>query len=93
MRTRFIGRLTLLVALLALFAVSVTAKPVRHQMSTQKSGSGKKPGNNAKSKLKAFDKLTKDKVVIEGLFTFYHDTTDNSVLMEVTPEQLGETYL
>jgi hypothetical protein len=93
MRSRFIGRLTLLVALLALFAVTVSAKPAPHQMPKGKSGSGKKPDNNAKSKLKAFDKLTKDKVVIEGLFTFYQDTTDNSVLMAVTPEQLGEIYL
>lgn len=45
------------------------------------------------SKLKPFEELTKDKVAIEGLFTFYHDTTDNSVLMAVKPEQFGPYYL
>ena len=42
---------------------------------------------------KPFDEMIKDKVVIEGLFTFYHDTTDNSWLMAVSPEQLGPVYL
>jgi hypothetical protein len=46
-----------------------------------------------KDKLKPFEELTKDKVVIEGLFTFYHDTTDNSMLMEIKPEQFGPVYL
>jgi len=46
-----------------------------------------------KDKLKPFDELTKDKVAIEGLFTFYHDTIDNSMLMEIKPEQFGPIYL
>jgi len=46
-----------------------------------------------KDKLKPFDELTKDRVAIEGLFTFYHDTTDNSMLMEIKPEQFGPIYL
>ncbi len=46
-----------------------------------------------KEKLKPFDELTKDKVIIEGLFTFYHDTTDNSMLMEIKPEHFGPIYL
>ncbi|MFH1374230.1 MAG: zinc-dependent metalloprotease [bacterium] len=46
-----------------------------------------------KDKLKPFDELIKDRVVIEGLFTFYHDTTDNSMLMAVKPEQIGPVFL
>ncbi len=51
---------------------------------------------DAKSKskdLKPFKKLIKDKVVIEGLFTFYQDTVDLSVLMAITPEQMGPIFL
>lgn len=50
----------------------------------------KKPSKNGD---KPFDELVKDKVKIEGLFTFYHDTTDNSMLMAITPEQFGPVYL
>lgn len=46
-----------------------------------------------KGDLKKFSKLIKDKVKIEGLFTFYQDTTDNSWLMEIKPEQFGPIYL
>ncbi|MBD3258520.1 DUF5117 domain-containing protein [candidate division GN15 bacterium] len=54
-------------------------------------GPKKKP--KKKSDLKTYDELTKDMVAIEGLFTFYHDTTDNSMLMAVKPEQLDEVFL
>ena len=46
-----------------------------------------------KSDLKTYDELIKDLVPIEGLFTFYHDTTDNSILLAITPEQLEVVYL
>ncbi len=49
-----------------------------------------KPGKRGE---KSFKELVKDKVEIEGLFTFYHDTTDNSVLMAIQPEQLDKIYL
>lgn len=42
---------------------------------------------------KPFAELTKGKKKVEGLFTFYIDSTDQSVLMEVKPEQLGTIYL
>ena len=51
----------------------------------------KKPA--AKGKLKPFSDLTKNRVEIDGLFTFYLDTTDNSVLMAVKPEHFGPIYL
>jgi hypothetical protein len=46
-----------------------------------------------KDEEKPFDELIKDKVVIEGLFTFYRDTADNSVLMAIKPDQFGPVYL
>jgi len=51
----------------------------------------KKSNNNQPGK--PFDELIKDKVVIEGFFTFYHDTIENSLLMAVKPEQFGPVYL
>ncbi len=47
----------------------------------------------SKSETKTFAKMIKDKVVVEGLFTFYQDTTDNTWLMAVTPEQFGPLFL
>ena len=47
----------------------------------------------SKDKLKAYSEVIKDKVAIEGLFTFYHDTTDNSVLMSIKSDQMGPIYL
>jgi len=42
---------------------------------------------------KPFDELIKDRVVIEGLFTFYLDTLKDDLLMAIKPEQLGTVYL
>ena len=47
----------------------------------------------AKNGLKPFATLTKDKVAVKGLFTFYRDTTDNSILMAVAPDQFDKLYL
>ncbi len=51
----------------------------------------KKPRSN--SKLKPYAALVKDMVKVEGLFTFYHDTTDNSMLMEIKKDHFGPVYL
>jgi hypothetical protein len=51
----------------------------------------KKPSPPGKEK--AFNELIKDKVVIEGLFTFYKDTVDNSMLMAIKPEQFDKIFL
>ncbi len=48
---------------------------------------------SSKDKLKPFEKLIKDHVKIEGLFTFYQDTIKNSYLMEIKPEHFGPLYL
>jgi len=42
---------------------------------------------------KPFAELVKTRVKVAGLFTFYVDTVDNSVLMAVKPDQLGPVYL
>jgi hypothetical protein len=42
---------------------------------------------------KPYATVIKDMVRIDGLFTFYRDTTNNSVLMSVTPEQFGAIFL
>ncbi|MDD5426483.1 MAG: zinc-dependent metalloprotease [candidate division Zixibacteria bacterium] len=51
----------------------------------------KKTDNNLPGK--PFDELIKNRVIIEGLFTFYLDTIDNSLLMALKPEQFGPVYL
>ncbi|MDF1545552.1 MAG: hypothetical protein P1R58_10665, partial [bacterium] len=52
-----------------------------------------KKASKPNGKQKPFSKLIKDKVKTEGLFTFYQDTTDNSVLMMIKPAQIGPVYL
>ncbi|MBI5265779.1 MAG: zinc-dependent metalloprotease [candidate division Zixibacteria bacterium] len=42
---------------------------------------------------KPFAELIKGKVVTPGLFTFYRDTADNSILMAIKPSQFGTVYL
>ncbi len=42
---------------------------------------------------KPFKDLIKDKVAVQGLFTFYRDTLDNSVLMAIKPDQFGPIFL
>ncbi|MBU8933059.1 MAG: zinc-dependent metalloprotease [candidate division Zixibacteria bacterium] len=46
-----------------------------------------------KGKEKPFADLVKDRVLIEGLFDFYRDTIDNSMLMAIEPEQFDEIFL
>lgn len=48
---------------------------------------------SSKNGEKSFDELIKDRVKIEGLFDFYHDTTDNSMLMAVKPDQFNTIFL
>ena len=42
---------------------------------------------------KAFDDVIEKHTVIEGLFTLYHNEKDNSVLMEIKPDQLDKIFL
>ncbi len=52
-----------------------------------------KKKDSKKGTEKSFEELIKDRVAIEGLFTFYHDTIDNSYLLSIKPEQIGPIFL
>jgi len=86
-------RFALLSLLLGLFAVTSGSAQLRDHSATSRkprAASGAKPKPNG---FKPFKELTKDLVAVEGLFTFYRDTTDNSMLMAIRPEQLGPYFL
>ncbi|MCK4461750.1 MAG: DUF5117 domain-containing protein, partial [candidate division Zixibacteria bacterium] len=80
--------------LLTAFVGNVEAKRrVRTYGDQEKANETEKKDNDKKADEKAFADMIKDKVVIEGLFTFYQDTTDNSYLMAIKPEQFETIYL
>ncbi|MFQ5499668.1 MAG: zinc-dependent metalloprotease [Candidatus Zixiibacteriota bacterium] len=81
-------------ALLVSFSTDATAgRLARPFGSKAKSEKANGPAKKGKDKLKSFKSMIKDKIEIEGLFTFYHDTIDNSMLMAILPEQMGPIYL
>ncbi len=93
MQTRRLGTAVLALAVLLMFNANAFAgRYVRlfgHPQNQQKAKAApQKPGSE-----KPYDDLIKDKVVISGLFTFYQDTTDNSMLMAIKPSQIGPLYL
>jgi len=84
---------TALVVLLAFSSDAFADRRVRTyqgKTSEAKQAAASKPNQ---TKLKSFEDMTKDRVKIEGLFTFYRDTTDNSLLMSIKPEHFGPYYL
>ncbi|MEW5796838.1 MAG: zinc-dependent metalloprotease [Candidatus Zixiibacteriota bacterium] len=86
--------LIFLVLLLGLFLVhSAGAQIHDHSAAAHKPGRTDQAPSKGNKDLKPFKELTKNKVVTEGLFTFYRDTTDNSLLMAIKPEQLGPYFL
>ena len=95
MNLRTITTLLVLALFLSFSVESVEARGVKGSGQKSKGANGKsdKDSDKSKSKAKPFAKLIKDKVKIEGLFTFYHDTVDNSVLMAINPEHFGPIYL
>lgn len=82
-----------LVAMLCLLATDASAGRRVRTFSEQGEATKKKQQPPAKGKEQPFAKLIKDRVAIEGLFTFYHDTTDHDMLMEIKPEHIGPVYL
>ncbi|MCH8126416.1 zinc-dependent metalloprotease [candidate division KSB1 bacterium] len=46
-----------------------------------------------KDEEKKFDEVVKDFKVIEGLFTMYHKEEDNTVFLEIKPEQMDNIFL
>lgn len=93
MRGKMSMLITFIVSLSLLFAGDAFAGRRVRTIGGPKPQAKKDEKKPDKDKLKPFDELTKDKVVIEGLFTFYHDTTDNSMLMEIKPDQIGPIFL
>ena len=60
------------------------------QLGADKAG---KPGGDSKDAEKPFADLIKDRVAIDGLFTFYLDTNTTAVYMSIKPDQLNKVYL
>lgn len=91
------GKLALVLVFLTIFLVPQLSHGTRIQsikdMVKQDDDSNGEPGRSGPKDLKPFKSVIKDMVKIEGLFTFYEDTTDNSVYMAIKPEQFGPIYL
>ena len=80
--------------LITVFMVSTAGAQIRdHSVQGRKSQSGMKARRPSSNGFKPFKELIKDKEAVEGLFTFYRDTADNSVLMTIKPEQIGPYFL
>ncbi len=95
MRIKYLGLAAIALSLLSLpMSQAEAGRRVRvfgHKEQPQKPQHAQQaPGQRGE---KPFAELIKDKVKIEGLFTFYRDTTDNSLLMEIKPDQFGPIYL
>lgn len=94
MKFRSIIGVTLAAILLVFFADQTFARGVQPISQKGKGGGSNEPTKSGKAdKEKPYAELIKDKVKIEGLFTFYYDTTDNSVLMEIKSTHFGPYYL
>jgi len=94
MKFRSIIGTAIVAALLLFFGEQTLARgvqPVTKGGGSRKFDDAKKPGKSDKEK--PYAELTKDKVKVDGLFTFYLDTLDNSVLMEIKPEHVGPFFL
>jgi len=77
-----------------LFLAAGSQAQIYDHSARARSSSGRNADKPAgKNGVKPFATLTKDKVAIKGLFTFYRDTTDNSMLMAIAPEQFDKFYL
>jgi len=83
-----------LALVLGVFLISSADAQIRDHSALSKETRTKHDAKSpVKNGLKPFKELIKDKVVVEGLFTFYRDTVDNSMLMAVTSEQIGPYFL
>ena len=83
-----------LCSLLGLFLYSTGSAQIHnHSAASRRTVERERPGPKPGNGLKPYNELIKDKIAIEGLFTFYRDTTDNSLLMAIKPDQLGPYFL
>jgi hypothetical protein len=89
--------LVLIIALLVvgslLLPSNASARYWQKKLEQKATAEKAKEKNGSKSKEKPFAALVKNRVKVEGLFDFYIDTTDNSVLMAIKPGQFDKTYL
>lgn len=93
MKFRTAGFLALLLLAALLTPDQTMASRDRSMVTALKNKPSKKPEGAKKGDEKPFAELTKGKVKTEGLFDFYHDTTDNSLMMAIKPEQFDVVYL
>ena len=96
MMLRRLAVLLTLTCILALVLTEGTAEATGDHSYWNKVKSDKgdqKPDKKDNGKEDPYADLIEDKVKIEGLFTFYHDTVDNSMLMEIKPDHFGAIYL
>jgi hypothetical protein len=92
MRRTLVLVLIMLVGAMFVNINQASAKRYWHKKAEQQeSKSGKKAPT--KGKEKPFAVVAKDHIKIEGLFDFYVDTAENSVLMAVGPDQLDKMHL
>ena len=88
------GRMTLLILLLGLFLSGNSRAQIHDHSAISRRAHGAEKGRAKPPEgFKPFKELIKDRVVTDGLFTFYRDTVDNSVLMTIKPDQIGPYFL
>ncbi|MDZ4722630.1 MAG: zinc-dependent metalloprotease [candidate division Zixibacteria bacterium] len=80
-------------ALMAASAPSAGAFTDHSQIKRQGKSKTSSKGPAKKEDEKPFSEMIKDKVAINGLFTFYYDSTDNSMLMAINPDQFDKVFL
>ena len=94
MRARLIGVAALCLSLLAGAVTDAQAgRRVRTFGAKEAPKADAAPRPDGGKAEKPFAELTKNKVAVEGLFTFYKDTTDDTWLMAIKPSQFGPIYL
>ncbi len=91
MQIKSIGITLLLAAFLLGSAGDASAK--RRTYGQKAKPSVSPTGKPSKGKEKPYEKLVKDMVKVEGLFTLFRDTVTNKVLMSINADQIGPLYL
>lgn len=91
MRFKVLGVSLILAALM--FTNAYSAPIGRRTFGEKEKPKAMKQHMPTNGKEKPYKELVKDMVEIEGLFTFYHDTVNNKMLMAIKPDQFGPLYL
>ena len=85
--------LVIILSLIVFMATGASAQIRDHSALSKKAKTADDDKPSGQNGLKSFTSLIKDKLVVEGLFTFYRDTVDNSLLMAISSDQLGPYFL